>query len=142
MIDSHKMIALQSLKIHEGYRQFIYLDSVGIETCGFGRNLKDKGLSEREAEYLLRNDINEAEQDLVKEYNYYPSLSTARKAVLINMVVNLGATKFRGFKKMHNALNNKDYKKASIEMLDSKWSQQVGNRSIQLAKIMEEEYLT
>ena len=36
---------------HEGYRKYVYMDSVGVPTVGIGRNLRDKGLSMDEARY-------------------------------------------------------------------------------------------
>ena len=57
------------------------------------------------------------------------------------MYVNLGPSGLLGFKKMHKALANKDYITASAEMLDSRWATQVGNRAIELSKIIKEEYI-
>ena len=56
-MDIDRLIA--QLKVHEGVRDKVYLDTEGIETIGVGRNLKDKGLSEDEIDYLLQNDISE-----------------------------------------------------------------------------------
>ena len=42
---------------HEGYRQFPYNCSAGKRTIAIGRNLDDRGISEDEAKYMLRNDI-------------------------------------------------------------------------------------
>lgn len=53
----YKNQALELLQEHEGFRQFPYLDSLGIQTIGYGRNLESRGISEPEASYLLSNDI-------------------------------------------------------------------------------------
>lgn len=131
----YKEQALDLLRVHEGYRQFPYADSLGIQTIGYGRNLESRGISEPEAATLLANDIAEAES-LLGKYEYYPSLSDERKAVLIDMMVNLGSTRLAGFEKMHAALCAGDYKQACVEMLDSKWADQVGQRSLTLADVM------
>jgi len=136
-----KKLALKLLKVHEGYSQYAYKCKLGVTTVGYGRNLESRGLTEREAEYLLRNDIDEADNWCQVSLPYYKMLSVARKSVLIDMYVNLGATGLLKFKRMHAALENKDYHKAAAEMLDSKWATQVGNRSIQLSKIMGDEYV-
>lgn len=128
--------ALTLLKTHEGYRQYPYKDSLGIVTIGYGRNLESRGLSEPEASYLLEQDIKEAE-DYLDSYDYYWSLSGERKAVLIDMMVNMGPTRLSGFKRMHDALTHSDYERASIEMLDSKWATQVGNRALTLSDVMQ-----
>lgn len=131
----YKDQALDLLRVHEGYRQFPYADTLGIQTIGYGRNLESRGISEPEASELLANDIKEAE-DILHSYDYYFNLSGQRKAVLIDMMVNMGAPKFAGFKKMHAALAAKDYNMAAIEMLDSKWADQVGQRALTLAEVM------
>ena len=135
----HKKLAMDLLKIHEGYSQYVYECSQSVKTVGYGRNLESRGLSEKEAEYLLRNDISEADNWCSVFLGYYDELSTVRKAVLIDMYVNLGATGLMKFRRMHKALENKDYAEASLEMLDSRWATQVGNRAIQLSQIMKDE---
>ena len=42
---------------HEGKKRTVYLDSMGIETIGVGRNLRHVGLDDDEVLYLLNNDI-------------------------------------------------------------------------------------
>jgi len=127
--------ALELLKVHEGYRQFPYACSLGIQTIGYGRNLEHRGLSKEEASYLLEQDVQLAEQFLF-DYDYYFQLSGNRKAVMIDMTVNMGPTRLRGFKKMHAALTERNYELAALEMLDSLWARQVGGRAITLSKIM------
>ena len=128
--------AIQMLKIHEGYEQYPYKCSLGVVTIGYGRNLEDRGLSEEEAAYLLQCDVKLAEGELRDQYEYFWYLSNQRKAVMIDMMVNLGASRLSTFKKMHKAIEDKKYDLAAFEMLDSKWSTQVGNRAITLAEIM------
>jgi len=54
----------------------------------------------------------------------------------MNMLFNLGYTRFLGFKKMLHAIEVRDFNHAANEMLDSKWAGQVGQRAIELAQIM------
>ena len=58
------------------------------------------------------------------------------REIVTNMAFNLGRTKLRKFKDMLKAIKNKDYETASLEMMDSKWSAQVGDRAVNLAKRM------
>lgn len=136
-----KKLAIELLKVHEGFSQYSYKCKLGVTTVGYGRNLESRGLTEHEAEFLLRNDIDEADNWCSVSLPYYKTLSVARKSVLIDMYVNLGATGLLKFKRMHAALGNKDYQRAAHEMLDSRWATQVGNRAIQLSKIMKDEYV-
>ena len=123
---------LDQLKRHEGYRKFPYSDSVGLLTVGIGRNLEHVGISEEEAEILLANDVEVARQ-AASTMDYYESLSDERKDAVVNLIFNMGLSRFLGFKKMNAALYIADYDLAAIELLDSKYAVQVGDRSRELA---------
>lgn len=127
------MNAINQIKIDEGFSGKPYLDTVGKTTIGYGRNLDDNPLTEEEAEYLLNNDLKKVREQAVT-LCYFSELSESRKSVIINMIFNLGFTRFKKFKKMHNALANRNYALAAIEMLDSKWSRQVGDRAARLSE--------
>ncbi len=133
---NYKKQTLDLLKVHEGYEQYPYKDSLGITTIGYGRNLESRGISEEEASFLLACDIKLAEDELMDRYDYFWTISGVRKCVIINMQVNLGASRLSQFKKMHQALEDRDYDLASAEMLDSKWARQVGQRAHTLAEVM------
>jgi len=122
---------------HEGLRYKIYLCTGDKRTIGYGRNLDDRGISKDEAELMLKNDIKIARYDLESNAGYYyHNIDTTRQAVLIDMVLNLGWPRFSKFKKMAQALRSSDYELAAVEMLDSRWATQVGNRAIELAEMM------
>jgi hypothetical protein len=53
------------------------------------------------------------------------------------MVVNLGWAGFAKFLKVRSALANRQYDRASTEMLDSAWHRQVPNRAKRLAGMMQ-----
>lgn len=126
----------EQLILHEGIKLKPYKCSAGKLTIGVGRNLEDKGLTEQEALFLLRNDIAEAELQLA-QYDWYTSLSPIRQKVLIDMAVNLGMGGLLQFKRMIAALDRKDYKSAAGEMIDSHWyHHQVGQRGRRLVKMM------
>jgi lysozyme len=120
----------------EGYRQFPYKCTAGKLTIGIGRNIEDVGISLDEARQLCSNDIIDSIADLIEHVADYEELNYARKIVLIDMVFNLGITRFLKFKKFIQAVEEKDFEKASIEMLDSLWAKQVGKRATELSAIM------
>lgn len=126
---------IEQIKLDEGFRGKPYLDTVGKTTIGYGRNLDDNPLIESEAGILLLNDLWKCEIE-AKTLSYYQDLSQYKKNIIINMIFNLGFTRFKGFKKMNKALECFDYATAAIEMLDSKWARQVGKRAQRLAMQM------
>ena len=128
------------IKKHEGFRSSPYRCSAGKITIGWGRNLDDVGITEQEAEMLLQNDIKRAEDDLQTIFQadfLFSALTYDRYSVLVNMMFNLGLTRFKGFKKFIAAINEKDWQRAAHEMLDSRWAKQVKTRAYELARMME-----
>ena len=136
-LDYDHDLLIAELSRDEGRKRFPYWDSVGKFTIGVGRNLDDVGLSGDEIDLLLSNDIRRAEEDLDRLFPLWrDSLTERRKRALINFVFNLGATRSKGFVKMWIAIKAGDYDEASRQMLDSKWSKQVGSRSQRLADMI------
>ena len=121
---------------HEGLEKKVYRCPAGKLTVGVGRNLEDKGITEEEALFLLRNDISECEDDLRSIFTEYDTLDEYRKRVLIDMRFNLGPSRFRQFKKMIAAVKEKDFSRAADEMKDSNWYRQVGKRAETLLEMM------
>ena len=52
------------------------------------------------------------------------------------MAFNLGYTRLSKFKDLRKSLMDKDYKKASEDMINSLWAKQVGNRATYLADLV------
>lgn len=132
--DRKKLIA--QLKRHEGLKLEAYQDSIGVWTVGYGRNLQELTITEVKANEWLSQDMENAADDLNRAAPFVGNLSENRRRVLINMSVNLGISKLMLFKKMWAALKKRDYHKASMEMIDSKWARQVGKRADELAEMM------
>jgi lysozyme len=127
---------VKQLKKHEGIELKPYKCTSNKLTIGIGRNLEDVGISEHEAEFLLMNDL-DTYMTAAKSYNWYAGLNDARKAVIVNMLFNMGQTNFNKFLKMKQALDVGDYPEAAVQMLQSKWAKQVKGRSAELSKQME-----
>lgn len=151
------------LILHEGLRLKPYKCPAGYWTIGVGRNLEtvglskeeqlkifgaynsngsdmidillERGISEKDAMYLLDNDIKSCIEDIEK-FTFFEELSPVRQKVLIDMRFNLGFTGLRGFKKMLAALERGDYVRAASEMIDSAWFRQVGDRGKRLYEMM------
>jgi lysozyme len=63
-------------------------------------------------------------------------MDDARRDACINLVFNMGLTRFRQFKKMIKAFEDRDYERASEELLDSRYSLQVGKRAQEVSEII------
>lgn len=133
---SDELDHLRSMLIgHEGLKLKVYNDTLGIPTIGVGRNLRDKGISPSEAQFLCENDIADVTGALVHLFPWFLSLSSPRQMALIDMGF-MGPDKLRGFTGMIAAIQANDFQTASAQMLNSKWAAQVGVRATDLAKIM------
>tara|TARA_R100000808_G_scaffold251_2_gene1492 strand:+ start:659 stop:1072 length:414 start_codon:yes stop_codon:yes gene_type:complete len=122
---------------HEGLVLGMYKDSVGVLTIGVGRNLEHTGLrNEAEAKFLLRSDLVAIRAELERAVPWIADLSEARQHVLMDMAFNLGVTGLMNFKKTLRLVADGDYKAASLEMLKSRWANQVGRRAVTLSEMM------
>lgn len=124
MIDSKEQI-----KRHEGLCLQPYSDTVGKITIGYGRNLSDVGISEREAELLFEHDFQKAVLGLDSKLPWWRELSESRQSALLDMAFNLGIGGLLGFRRMLAALKDGRYEDAAREAMDSRWAQQVGRRA-------------
>ena len=129
---------IEQLKRHEGVKKHVYKDINGLEHIGAGRNISASGLglSDEEIDYLLSNDILRCIKELSAEYSWFGNLDEIRQEAIINIFFNLGATKYRGFKKANAAMEAADYKLAATDFLDSRWASQVGSRALEITDII------
>ncbi|KZN30044.1 hypothetical protein N480_03610 [Pseudoalteromonas luteoviolacea S2607] len=125
----------QQLIGHEGYEHKVYVCPGGYQSIGVGRNLENRGLTDEEIHYLLNNDIAYFTAQVEKHIDT-SKCNPARKAVLINMAFNLGIHGLLAFKKTIAAVERGNWDKAAIEMFDSRWAVQVGERANQLTEQM------
>ena len=148
---------LDKLIEHEDMVLTVYEDSLGIETIGIGRNLKDRGISpeeleymdipnmaivytngisEADARYLAMNDIKIVENELCQVHPCVKDLDAVRQLILMDMAFNMGVPRLCKFKKMWNAIHENNFDAASIEMMDSRWARQVKSRAKKLSDAM------
>lgn len=144
---------------HEGYRMRVYIDSRGNHTIGIGLNLDDPSarntceihglnfeelyagratmtLSEAEAD---RDDkILAALFDAQRLFQGWNSFPDDAQAVVLDMIYNLGATRFAEFQHMIAALNANppDFIGAADQMRASTWFVQTGDRSTEDVALM------
>ena len=134
--------AVELVKEAEGFKPSEYICLAGKRTQGYGRNLEVHPLSETELNQLdskgmvdmitaarwAKEELLGLELRLIEEPSF-KECNDIRKAVLLDMAFNMGFDGLMKFKMMHKALINRDWLQAGLEMKDSKWYTQVGNRS-------------
>ena len=113
----------------------MYQCTTGANTIGYGRNLDTNGITKQEAELLLMNDIKNATKQ-AKTLDFYQGLTAVRQEVIIELVYNWGLKGFKTFSRAIKAIERADYEDAGNELLDSKWSRQVGLRALTLSNTM------
>jgi lysozyme len=129
-------LLMAELERDEGRRLKPYFDSVGKLTIGCGRNLDDVGISDREADFLLINDIEGVLADLDRQLPWWRSMDEERQRVLANMCFNMGIVKLLTFENTLRYMQARDYQQTAQHMLDSLWARQVGPRALRLAERM------
>ena len=145
---------IERTKRFEGFEDKPYKDTVGKITIGYGRNLEANPLSlselmilfsrtewkskrdaEEWAEVLLKRDLERHTSELRHSFPLEEQPDNVRD-VLIDMGYNLGVPTLMSFKGMLHAIHNRDYKQAAIELLDSKYAEQVKTRAVDNAKML------
>jgi lysozyme len=124
---------------HEGLQLKVYTCPANKLTIGVGRNLEDRGITEKEAFYLLHDDIVQTHNELSCKYPFYDTLDDTRQEVLINMAFQLGLNGLSKFKKTLEYIEKGMYKSASEEMLNSNWAKQTPKRAYELSNLMKGE---
>lgn len=128
---------------NEGVRKTAYKDTLGHWTTGVGHLIRlpdeeyliDKELTDLEVDQIFMTDLNQAIND-ARNFIDADTIPDDAFHVVIDLAFNLGLPKLMKFQNFQQALRDKDFVKASREMLDSLWAKQLPNRSKRLAKIM------
>jgi|CXWL01.1.fsa_nt_gi lysozyme len=127
---------IESIKVHEGYRDTAYKDSVGVWTIGYGTNLETLKIHQTMAEELLEIEVARLFEYFDNYAPYNTIESQVRRDIIIEMAYNLGIPGLLKFKATWAAIAAKDWQKAHDQMLASKWASQVGQRAVTLADRM------
>ena len=134
---------LESVKKHEGYRNKVYLDTLGKRTVGVGHLCVEdfwedgKEYDEKFLMDTLQKDLQgsiDGAEDLCKGLK----ISDDAKILIIEMIFQLGKTGVKKFRNMWKALQQDppQYDVAATEMLDSRWAKQSPNRAKEMSDHM------
>ena len=123
---------IEDIKEEEGFSGTVYVCSEGFDTVGYGTRMP---ITKEEAELLLEYRLKAMKAQLTS-YLYDLDIKQEAWDILFNLAYQLGVNGVLKFKKMIEALRAKDYKEASIQMLDSLWARQTPNRAKRLSDRM------
>lgn len=133
------------LRVDEGVRRTVYLDSKGIPTIGVGHNLRAEPLpngwrpplNDTQITILFQNDVqSKAIVPLNKNAPWWNSMDDVRQRVIANMCFNMGWPVLSTFVNMLAAMKAGNYDLAADEMKSSAWYGQVGDRAVRLVSMM------
>jgi len=130
------MSLIDSIKQHEGYRSKVYDDSLGIPTIGYGFAIKDLELDQDICDLILERKVKDLKDRIKKKFSWYRYMPPTIKDIVVEMCYQLGVYGFSCFKKTISYLQNKEWEKASVEMLDSRWAVQTPRRARELSEIV------
>ena len=141
----------------EGRRHHVYDDSAGHPTIGVGFNLdradarlkiaalrldynlvRSGGidLSNDQINQLFDTDVDQAVADAKNLVANFDAIPESKQKVVVDMIFNLGAKGFAGFRKLIKAIEQGDWQAAAREMENSRWYRQVGNRAVANVEVM------
>jgi lysozyme len=141
---------MRQLERDEGICLEVYKDSLGYKTVGIGHLIEDDDprwlrnlqvgdkITLAQAEELFEEDLEiateHAEEIFGTSWIFFPDIA---REVFINMLFNLGRDNFLEFENTIQAAHQLDWAKVAVEMLDSKWANQVGDRANRLSTLIE-----
>ena len=135
---------LTRLKLDEGARLKVYNDATGRPivksagggnpTIGFGRNLAGKGITDDEAEYLLRNDLAERWDRIVRTFPWADAIDPVWQDVMLMVDFNTGNV--ADFPKMVDYLRTGEPALAARELLDSRAARELPARYTRMANAL------
>ena len=130
----------------EGCKYEVYLDHLGLPTCGIGHLIKEDDpehglevgtkIDEERVNELFETDIKETIDECKLIYNDFDDLPEEAQYIIANMMFNMGRPRLSRFHKMKQAVDNRDWQEASVQMKDSRWYKQVTNRAERLCERM------
>ena len=130
------MSLIDQIKEHEGFRSTVYQCSAGFDTLGFGFKVSDLELDLDIAEEILKRKLDNLIKRVHNRFSWVIKAPEPIQEVVYNMCYQMGVSGFSKFKKTIQYLADKNYDKASKEMLDSRWARQTPNRAIALSNIV------
>ena len=131
MIPDFKAL-IERIGVNEGFRSKPYQCSEGIWTFGMGFTW----VTEEESLHILSGRISQLHLKLGEKFDWYDALPPEIKSVVIECSYQMGIKGWSLFRKAIANMQDKNWKGAADEMLDSLWAKQTPNRANRLADIV------
>ena len=145
-----KLELINELKREEGFRDRVYQCSEGVDTIGYGFNVKyltdddlalNGGFIEPMSEEVATQILNRKVKKLIKSvdevYSWIDNLPEVVKIGIYDMIYQLGIKGFGSFVNTQKYLKLLDYSKAIENIKNSKWAKQTPKRANNLIKRLE-----
>jgi lysozyme len=139
-------VLIEQLEIDEGLVEAVYLDHLGLKTCGIGHLCRKNEpeydmevgdpVSRERINELFNEDVESVLSDCNRLYPDFDELPEEAKQIICNMMFNMGLGRLSAFKGMKRGVDARDWESAANEMVDSKWYTQVTNRAERLVERM------
>jgi len=140
-MDTNKL--REQLKIDEGVKYEVYDDHLGYKTFGIGHLVTPEDeeygspcgtpVAVDRVNSVFDKDVETYISESEKVFGNLQQMPEEAQQVIVNMCFNMGAPRLGQFKKFIKAIHDEDWATASIEMLDSRWAKQVGERANRLS---------
>jgi len=128
---------VEDIKKEEGYRSSVYLDTLQKPTIGYGFLIDTLELQEDICELILMRKLEKLIKSIKFNFKWFDDMPDKVQDVIINMCYQLGVSGVSKFKKTIQLMKNKQWDRASVEMLDSKWGrEQTPQRAKRLSEIV------
>jgi len=128
----------------EGCKYEIYLDHLGLPTCGIGHLITESDeehskpvgtvVEQERVKQLFALDMMVTIDECKVLYSDFDDLPEECQHVIANMMFNMGRPRLSKFKGMKAGCDARDWNKMADEMVDSRWHDQVPNRAKRLVK--------
>lgn len=141
---------INELKREEGFRANVYQCSEGVDTIGYGFNVKYlskdelalnggfiEPMSEEVATKILEAKVSKLIKSVDEVYSWIDNLPEVVKIGIYDMIYQLGIKGFGSFVNTQKYLKLLDYPKAIENIKNSKWAKQTPRRANNLIKRLE-----
>ena len=137
----------ETLKVDEGVKNEIYLDHLGLPTCGIGHLITEDDpehglevgthIDDERVNELFDQDVEVTLGECRLLFQNFDDLPEEVKQVCANLMFNMGRPRLSKFVKFRKALENSEWIEAGKELKNSRYYRQVTARADRLIARLE-----